>query len=101
MQVNATDGSESQNSLGTWQYYLDYIRKNDSFNGKEKARIISGLSKLQELFMDDWLRDVTESGHLRHPFLSYISNYAPCSSFGLLILPIDWIALRRYPGLIS
>lgn len=96
-QENVPDGPESQNRVGTWQYHLDYIRKSDNFDDDEKAHIISGLSKLREFFTDDWLRETTETGRLRHPLISYMSNYAPWCQSWLVDLADRLDCIRSVP----
>jgi len=97
-QEHAPDGSESRTRLGTWQHHLDYIRKSDSFDDDEKARILSGLSKLREFFPDDWFSEVVQTGRLRHPLVSYMSNYAPWSQSWLVDFAERLGYIKSVPG---
>lgn len=72
--------AEWQDNAGRWQHHLDYIKSSDSLDEKQKTEVLDGISKLRDIFDDDWLSLAVKT---RHPLVSSILNYAPTSYLSL------------------
>ena len=47
--------AEWQDNARRWQCHLDCINSSDGLDEKQKAEVQEGISKLREIFDDDWL----------------------------------------------
>ncbi len=66
--------------MDTWAFHLDDVRRSDSLTKDEKKDILDGLTKLSQIFDDDWLQRIRQE---RHPLLGYLLNKAPWSQLYL------------------
>lgn len=86
--------SEWQDNAGRWQYHLDYINSSDGLDEKQKAEVQEGISKLREIFDDDWLSLAVRTSH---PLVSSILNYAPTSYLSLADIGSKLYLLKDTP----
>jgi hypothetical protein len=64
-----------------WDYHLDQIEHSDLFSDSEKREVLEGVTKLRQIFDDEWLLDAAKT---HHPlFQYYISNHVPWTQFWL------------------
>ena len=87
--------TEWQDNAGRWQHHLDYIKSSDSLDENQKAKVLEGISKLREIFDDNWLSLAVRT---RHPLVSSILNYAPTSYLSLAELGSKLNLLKNTPG---
>lgn len=76
------NNSSLQDFLGRWEAHFHRLRESDSLSESEKERVLSGLTKLREVFDDTWLWENTGIGFV-HPLLSRLVNYTPSSQLWL------------------
>jgi hypothetical protein len=83
--------------MDTWEFYLDYVRQSDNLSEDEMKEVLDGVTKLRQVFNDNWLRQARQE---HHPLVSYVLSKAPWSQQSQLWLAdfgrkLD--ALKRLP----
>lgn len=92
MRSKSKSNVDSQADMDSWEFHLTYAVQTDSLKHEEKTQVLHGLTKLRQVFDDDWLRQARKE---HHPLAAYILNKAPWSQLWLAEFGTKLDALKK------
>jgi len=92
MRSKSNSNADLHAGTDSWGFHLTYVAQSDDLKPQEKKQVLYGLTKLKQVFDDDWLRQARKE---HHPLVAYIINKAPWSQLWLAQFGMKLDALNK------